>query len=158
MATTRTYRTTIEFYGLEVEVDVEYTIHNWGNPGNGWDEPPEGADFEIDSVTSTLTGRDLRQLCETYYTGKIHIVSEWRQTGLCEQPRDRVQTAIFGTYRSTGVAPLSLEHREDTRRTFHWYGIGLRETGQTLLDLLYEQIADHGDALEPPESGYDSYI
>lgn len=51
-------KTTIVLSGLEIDVEVEFTIHSWGAPQT-WDDPAEPAEIDIDSVVAVDTGLDL---------------------------------------------------------------------------------------------------
>ena len=45
------------FMGFEAELSIDYTITSFGYPSS-WDEPGEGPEFEIDSITMVVYGED----------------------------------------------------------------------------------------------------
>lgn len=57
-------KTTINLCGLEIDVDVEFTIYSWGAPQT-WNDPAEPAEIEIDRVTAIGTGIDFTHVLPT---------------------------------------------------------------------------------------------
>jgi hypothetical protein len=124
---------TITIGGLETDVCVLFTVTSWGAPGT-WEDPPEPPEFDITDVRyDDESGRSIYDLCDT--------------------TRDLWGPAVYaGGYwqiqHGPGMAKAGWRSVElDGPRSYPAYcRIGFNSpwgTNRTLLDSLYEQVADN---------------
>lgn len=77
----------------ETEVEVNFSVASWGSAGNGWDDPGEGPEIEVDGavLTGTDTPVDLTQgEIDRFTTEVCENIADYEDDGLDpDDERDR---------------------------------------------------------------------
>jgi hypothetical protein len=144
MADERTHHTAIDICGLDCRLEVVYNITSYGT-SDSWEEPGDPPECEIVSVTDPDTGRDLYDYCaRTIPADKLKVQAEYGGYS-----NDRMLAAVVGVvnpyYDPTGEYANRFPDAPKPKPCYH-YLTKLRVTGETVLDMLYDEIYSDGDS------------
>lgn len=122
--------------GIPVEVEVSFTVHSFGTP-DGWREPGDPPEVEIEAIHSTLTDRDLTALCHNTRTDFSVQASSTRRPCHHEGRRDMLD-ALLGV-----PSPTDRLHPCPGLRAPKHFATKLEVVGETIADSLMDEICSN---------------